>query len=1032
MKHLNQCRYDSALYYAEETTALFRGIIGENSLQYANMLHSLAISHFYLGSFLKAKYYALKEVEHREAFKATDDANYVSSLENASIICRSSGNLEEALVLIKKAEKIALKIYGPEKPEYANILSSYAGVYNDMGCSENDIIFLKQAKIYFLQAENIYKKNGGKSQGANIVNISNQASYNNSAGNSPLAESLFLEVVSLCETEYGHSNPFYASALNNLAVFYYNKGNYMQAEKLFITAVDIYKKSPAANSIQSGICINNLGALYNDIGNYHIASKLITESRKIIENNYLNQHPAFAIVLNNLASVYLLKEYYASSENKNNEDLLNSGKMFLKADSIFEANCQMPHPDVYIIMNNIALWYKLTGDTTKSLQIKMDQAKQNCISLNAISMINKMKLSSLLPTNENEDAHSILEPIIITIKIKLVNQMIDERALERNREDQFLPTKILVKFILGKANNIKKVLGPYHPAYAEVLKMLAALYESIGDYRTEEELTLNYINIISNNTFQDFTFLSESEKEMYYQTRLPDMHSFIAYTLKRKVKNPKITCSAYNLILQNKGLMLKSSTAMRLSILNSNDSVLLKKYDEWLSIQKEISVLYSTPVEMRTKDLNILENKANTMEKSLVKSSQIFGDYRKDLQITWKNVRDSLKPDEAAIEFTHFRIREKDGGDAVIYCALIVRLNSKYPKMIQLFEEKQLFDLMNKPTSGSYSFIKNLYGTPTKTNDSLYKLIWQPLEKYLEGIKTIYYSPDGILHKISLAALGKGKNIFLCDNYNINTLSTTGKVYMPKNSEITSNITVNIFGGINYNTDSSETEIWNYLEGTLIETQIINFFFKEKKIKTNYFTKSDASEENFKKTSSGCNILHLATHGFFYPSIEEEKKDTTVSCYESRIENSDFGLNQFVKNTNPLMRSGLVLAGANNVWQKQYKNDKEDGVLTALEVTSIDLRKTQIVVLSACETGLGDIKGSEGVYGLQRAFKMAGVKFIIMSLWQIPDKETVEFMKIFYTKLLKNNDIKLAFLETQKEMRKKYDPYYWAAFVLIE
>jgi CHAT domain-containing protein len=128
-----------------------------------------------------------------------------------------------------------------------------------------------------------------------------------------------------------------------------------------------------------------------------------------------------------------------------------------------------------------------------------------------------------------------------------------------------------------------------------------------------------------------------------------------------------------------------------------------------------------------------------------------------------------------------------------------------------------------------------------------------------------------------------------------------------------------------------------------------------------------------------------------------------------------------------------VFAGANDVWSKQAKNDSiDDGVLTAQEVSTIDMRKTDLVVMSACETGLGDIKGSEGVYGLQRAFKMAGVDFMIMSLWQVPDQETEEFMTTFYKKLIKQKDIKQAFAETQKEMRAKYDPYFWAAFVLIE
>ena len=107
-------------------------------------------------------------------------------------------------------------------------------------------------------------------------------------------------------------------------------------------------------------------------------------------------------------------------------------------------------------------------------------------------------------------------------------------------------------------------------------------------------------------------------------------------------------------------------------------------------------------------------------------------------------------------------------------------------------------------------------------------------------------------------------------------------------------------------------------------------------------------------------------------------------------------------------------------------------MLTAQEVTQIDMRKNDLVVLSACETGLGDIKGSEGVYGLQRALKMAGVKYIIMSLWQIPDKETVEFMSAFYNNLLKDKEIKKAFYDAQKAMRAKYDPYFWGAFVLME
>jgi CHAT domain-containing protein len=183
--------------------------------------------------------------------------------------------------------------------------------------------------------------------------------------------------------------------------------------------------------------------------------------------------------------------------------------------------------------------------------------------------------------------------------------------------------------------------------------------------------------------------------------------------------------------------------------------------------------------------------------------------------------------------------------------------------------------------------------------------------------------------------------------------------------------------------------------------------------------------------------MHIATHGFFFP----DPKDVEVAIDAVKeIGEVEFrgggarthGLNNFVRSQNPLMRSGLVFAGVNDYWNGAKPITGDDGVLTALEVINIDLRKNMLVVMSACETGLGDIAGSEGVYGLQRAFKMAGTSFLIMSLWQVPDKETAEFMEVFYKELLLTKDLQKAFSLTQKSMRSKYDPYFWAAFVLLE
>ena len=143
--------------------------------------------------------------------------------------------------------------------------------------------------------------------------------------------------------------------------------------------------------------------------------------------------------------------------------------------------------------------------------------------------------------------------------------------------------------------------------------------------------------------------------------------------------------------------------------------------------------------------------------------------------------------------------------------------------------------------------------------------------------------------------------------------------------------------------------------------------------------------------------------------------------------------NPFVQNFNPLFRTGLLFAGANRAWNREKPiQGIEDGILTAYEVSNLNLQNTKLVVLSACETGLGETKGNEGVYGLQRAFKAAGVKYIMMSLWTIPDEQTAELMELFYKKMLSGIPIRKAFTETQNEMKKKYPPYFWAGMVLVE
>jgi CHAT domain-containing protein/Tfp pilus assembly protein PilF len=541
------------------------------------------------------------------------------------------------------------------------------------------------------------------------------------------------------------------------------------------------------------------------------------------------------------------------------------------------------------------------------------------------------------------------------------------------------------------------------------------------------------LEIIALNLYDvkvNFVILPEQKKELYFSTMSQDFMNLYAFANLRKHENPVITEIAYNNTLKLKGLLLKSTTAMREAILTSGDAALIEKYTRWINLKKEIANQYAIGGETES-----IEISANEIEKDLIKSSSSFSAFNSSDDFTWKTIQAKLKPGEAAIEYIHFNDSIGTNQSPTRYAALIVTEKCEHPIMISLCTSKDLEAILGNSQTNNLNYIQKIYGTKQNPNHELYKLIWQPLENEVLRFSTVYFSATGLLHKISFASLSNEYNEFLCDNYNLVQVSSTAQLASSERFEFSANSTASLFGGVKYSTEKTKRVIWNYLPGSLAEIDSIYPKLKTQ-INVNYFSNENASEENFKEVVSKSNFIHIATHGFFYPDpdlIQKEiYKEESNEDIDFRGGGASYGIWNFVNNKNPLMRSGLALAGSNDMWDRNIYEEGEDGVLTAQEVTTLNLRNTDLVVLSACETGLGDIRGNEGVYGLQRAFKMAGVHYLIMSLWQVPDEETAEFMIVFYTKLLIQKDIRQAFSDTQKEMRAKYDPYYWAAFVLIE
>ena len=300
-----------------------------------------------------------------------------------------------------------------------------------------------------------------------------------------------------------------------------------------------------------------------------------------------------------------------------------------------------------------------------------------------------------------------------------------------------------------------------------------------------------------------------------------------------------------------------------------------------------------------------------------------------------------------------------------------------------------------------------------------FALTWKPIDGALTGISKIYLSLDGAFHQLSVNALKDPNGVYLVDKYNVQFVGNTKDVIELKPSENTpvKPTTAFLIGNPLYGKSGALEQ----LPGTEAEVKNITKLLTAAKIKPTALYGVNATETKVKAINSP-SILHIATHGYFLSDLS--KMQTTKVL----------GIDMSAAKENPLLRSGVLLANCDNVFDENFRPsaNSENGVLTAYEAISLNLDKTDLVVLSACETGLGSVKQGEGVYGLQRAFLIAGARSIIMSLWSVSDEATMKLMTLFYTNYAKTGNKSQAFSEAIKQLKLKYkQPFYWSAFVML-
>ena len=513
---------------------------------------------------------------------------------------------------------------------------------------------------------------------------------------------------------------------------------------------------------------------------------------------------------------------------------------------------------------------------------------------------------------------------------------------------------------------------------------------------------------ISNN----FAGMTSSQQD-YFAQKLKEPFSYALELLEEQPNNEDLAELCFENEVFNRGLLMRTDALLRQALLSSGDSSLIKDYEQFIGYKRELIARDEVVGPGNFARRMYLKQEIAKLEKQLsVGSSEFARSNYSDIRV--KDIKSSLSSNESLI--TYVEIPHKHGTSLGAFV-----LNKENGlQYISMCSSKELISLEEIAQNDILKLC---------VDNMAYHLLFEKIDKKITDEGTILYSPAGIVHRIPLKALYIDNDLTIGDKYKLSALANPIDLYYQDNTQnfAIDKMKIALWGGIDYGTSDTKDENFIktrsvtrgeslvYLPGSLNEVDNIYRMLDGKVLSAVHFTGNGATESSFKQKASGADIIHISTHGFFHEDQAHE-------------------LN------NAMHNSGLFFANANAAWKDNYKPEffykgYEDGILRADEIETQDLASCKLVVLSACETGLGEIKGDEGVFGLQRAFKLAGARCILMSLWSVPDAATEELMKRFYENLLIDSNIDNAFNNAQKSMKESTKPLYgvrdWGGFVLL-
>lgn len=814
-------------------------------------------------------------------------------------------------------------------------------------------------------------------------------------GDSAKCEEYYGRALAVWEKSLGKEHPLVGRVLMNWGVVYMHKGDYVEAEKYYLRALEIWDKTLEPNHPSIGNIVNNLGNISYKRGNLQKALEYHRRALAIREHAFGEEHPSFALSLNNLGNV--LSDLESASAAK---------PFFLRALAIREKVLGPEHQDTAQTLYNLAIIYADEGNFQKSVET-------------------------------NERAAAIYEKTLgaesyaLSYPLNLLALIYHQTTTDYDKAEKLYLRAVAIK---------EKSQGLFHPELGGTFSNLANLYALRGETEKALAVRARANEIIDYNISLNLTIGSEREKLDYIKTLKQLEYQTLTLNFKTAPKSKAATNLAATSILQNKGRVLDAMSdsfgALRRR-LNAEDQVLFDKLNT-ATAQLAGFVLggarETTAAEYR-QTLKKLEEQRDSAENRISRRSAEF--FAPSKPVTLGAVRAAIPEKTLLLEFAVYRqTSQKSGGFTVgkkdvpaveespRYAVFIIESKNE-TRGIDLGEARPIDEAINNLRAALRDPKR---GDVKKLARAVQEKIMKPIQPFTGDAAHLLISPDGALNLIPFEVLVDEKGSYLIEDYAVSYL-TSGRELLrmqtARDSKSGSLIIANpsfgenraASGKQNQSVTSARDLSGTYfapLAGTLQEARLIESEFPAATV----LTGAEATESALKKATAP-RILHIATHGFFLENAAElnaaanEQKRNTKAAGETK---------------NPLLRSGLALAGAN----RRAGGTGDDGILTAMEASALNLWGTKLVVLSACDTGLGEVRNGEGVYGLRRSFTLAGTESLVMSLWAISDYTTRELMTNYYKNLKSGIGRGESLRKVQLEMLKKKGrehPYYWAAFI---